>query len=513
METIINPFRFKWWALIGLSLLAFTAFLDFTIVNTALPAIQKSLDAPVVKLQWIVSIFALMLTVLMIAMGKLGDILGRRKIFYIGCLLFIFAAVGAGLAPSINWLIFFRAWQGVGAAIVFTLAAALVPTAFPEAEQNSAIGIYNAITGVGLAIGPFLGGVLVNLFNWRAVFFVNVPIIVLGFLCCSFSVKESKSISNAKIDWRGLGLLIVGVGSLVFSISRINGGGFDFASGLMILGGAAILFLLFVVEKRIPHPLLDLDVFHNPQLLLGVLISVGGGIISLILLFFAPLYLSVIKGLAAFPVGLCLIAMPFAQVLVSLFWGKIDKTLGINRVVIAAFAAGGFAAILQLWFTSATSYVLIIITFLLAGIIWGCANCVAISIAVRNVASEKVGSVIGTFFTFWNLIGSVALTIASIIFSRSEVFFMNQLLASHDITLTAAQNDLIVASLADPERSQQLLAQLVAGKAEKILPLFKYAFLQGFHDAIWLALLLLFTGLMWGWWLVRSLKYRTGETA
>jgi MFS family permease len=155
----------NWLALIGVSILSFTAFLDFTIVNTALPAVQMDLHVSVLKLQWIVNIYAIVLSMLMIMAGKFSDIFGKRKIFYIGALIFIIAGLGAGFAPNINILIFFRAVQGIAGAIIFIGGISLVPSLFPNGNQAQAIGVYSAITGLGLGIGPFLAGILVSTLN------------------------------------------------------------------------------------------------------------------------------------------------------------------------------------------------------------------------------------------------------------------------------------------------------------------------------------------------------------
>ena len=190
----------RWWALAGLSILSFTAFLDFTIVATALPFIQKDLHASVLNLQWVTNIFAMVLCMVMIVMGKLGDMLGRRKVFYFGFGLFAIAAIGAGISPNIEYLIFFRAIQGFSAAIIFTLGIALVPQEFPPEEHTKAIGVFGACNGIGLAIGPFIGGVLITYLNWRWVFFINLPIIIIGISLCAFSLKESDKQKDVKID-------------------------------------------------------------------------------------------------------------------------------------------------------------------------------------------------------------------------------------------------------------------------------------------------------------------------
>jgi MFS family permease len=185
-----DRFRFKWWALLGVSLLAFTGFLDATIVNTALPFIQTALKANILQLQWIANIFTIILSMTMIAMGKFADLWGRKKVFYFGVIIFSIAALGAGLSQTVEMLVFFRGLQALGASIIFVVSAALLSDIFPEHERVKAISIYGGVTGFGLMIGPFLGGILITILDWRWVFWINLPLIAVGLATCSFSLKD-----------------------------------------------------------------------------------------------------------------------------------------------------------------------------------------------------------------------------------------------------------------------------------------------------------------------------------
>ena len=499
----MDQYRYKWWALIGLSLLAFTCFLDFTIVNTALPAIQQGLHAPVLRLQWVINIFALMLACLMVVAGRFGDLFGKRKVFYIGSLLFILGAIGGGASGSIDTLIFFRAIQGIGAAIVFPIAGVLVPTAFPEAQANRAIGIYSAITGIGLAIGPFLGGVLVSWFSWRAVFYVNIPLIIAGFLCCSFSIKETAKVVGEKIDFAGLVLLIIALGGLVLTIVRAQHVGWGQTSIIVQFVIVALAIIGFIItEKKVQHPLISFEAFTNKKLMLGMVICAGAGMASYIMLFFNPLYLSAIRNLTAFWIGLALVAVPVTQVIVSLLWNKLMKGLGINKIAVYALVIGVIAGVFQLFFGDNTTFWFVIITYLLIGIIWGVGNSGAVTIVFSNAPADKSGAILGTVFTTWNLVGSICLVIASVMFDHTESGTMQQLMTSHGLQLTAAQHHSVAAMLGDPARAHNLLQGIVGPMADRILSLFKMSFLQGFYSAIWLATAILVLLLLYSFYLV-----------
>src|SRR3990167_6279625 len=183
----------KWRSFIGIALLSFGCYLDYTIVNVALPTIQQQLHANLVTLQWVMNIYFLALCVLATVMGRCGDIYGRRRLFYTGVFIFAIASVLAGCAYNIHWLIIGRLLQGIGAAIVFPLGPSLLPQSFPEKDRGKAIAWFGSVGGIALALGPVLGGLIVSYFGWRWIFFINIPLIFLGFIFCFSVIQESKS--------------------------------------------------------------------------------------------------------------------------------------------------------------------------------------------------------------------------------------------------------------------------------------------------------------------------------
>ena len=246
-----DRFRFKWWALLGLSLLAFTAYLDATIVNTALPFIQTALKADIFQLQWIANIFTIILSMTMIAIGKIADLWGRKKIFYFGVVIFAIAAIGAGLSQTVEMLVFFRGLQALGASTVFIASAALLSDVFPERERIKAISIFGGVTGFGLMIGPFLGGILIGSLGWRWVFWINLPLIAAGLVACSFSLKgPSHEKHSIKVDWWGLILLIFGLGALMYGIiAGAQGNWKSILAWTFLAAGVCALILLIILDE------------------------------------------------------------------------------------------------------------------------------------------------------------------------------------------------------------------------------------------------------------------------
>src|SRR5437870_2950667 len=200
------------WVLAATTLASSMAFIDGTVVNVALPALQKNLNATVVDVQWVVEAYSLLLASLLLVGGSLGDHYGRRRIFIIGVVLFVVASLWCGLAASIGQLIVARAVQGVGGALLVPGSLAIISASFTEKDRGPAIGVWSGFTAITAAIGPVLGGWLIERISWRAVFFINLPIglvvLLLSFRCVPESWDKS---GNKRLDWLGAALATIGL--------------------------------------------------------------------------------------------------------------------------------------------------------------------------------------------------------------------------------------------------------------------------------------------------------------
>src|SRR4051794_31038286 len=241
----------RWWTLAVVCVAIFMLLLDVTIVNVALPSIQASLHSTFSDLQWVIDAYALTLAALLLTGGSLADRNGRRLVFLVGLGIFTFASVLCGFATSPLMLTLSRALQGVGGAFMFATSLALLASAFSGRERGTALGLWGATTGAAVAIGPLLGGVLTQAFDWRAIFFVNLPIGVIAVVMTLARVEESKDPTGSHIDLAGTVTFSGALFCLVFGLIRGNAEGWGSPLIVGCLAGAAVLLVAFVlVEMR-----------------------------------------------------------------------------------------------------------------------------------------------------------------------------------------------------------------------------------------------------------------------
>ncbi|PYJ98812.1 MAG: MFS transporter, partial [Verrucomicrobia bacterium] len=303
------------WILAATILGSSMAFIDGTVVNVALPALQWSLKATVVDVQWVVEAYSLLLASFLLVGGSLGDHYGRRRIFIRGVVLFSVASLWCGLATSIGQLILARAVQGAGGALLVPGSLAIISASFTGQDRGHAIGVWSGFTAITAAIGPVLGGWLIERISWRAVFFINLPlglIVLFISFCC---VPESRDKSGDKrLDWLGAALATIGLTFLVYGLIESSRLGFsDPAVLTALITGSAFLVLFVYWEGRARNPMLPLALFRSQDftganLLTLFLYSALGGT-----LFFLPLNLIQVQGYTATAAGAAL--LPFILIM------------------------------------------------------------------------------------------------------------------------------------------------------------------------------------------------------
>lgn len=317
------------WILTATILGSGMAFIDGTVVNVALPALQKDLGATVVGVQWVVESYSLLLAALLLVGGAMGDRYGRRRIFVLGTGLFAVASVWCGLAGSIGQLIAARAVQGIGAAFLVPGSLAIISNSFSNEERGRAIGTWSAFTAITAAIGPVLGGWLIETLSWRAVFFLNLPLAALVIVISIRHVPESANQEKGKLDWPGAILATLGLGTLVYGLIESSSRGFTDALVLTSLTSAVVFLSLFlIVEMRSRNPMLPLELFRSrtfagTNLLTLLLYAALGG-----MFFFLPLNLIQVQKYGAPAAGAALLPFILLMFLLSRWSGGLVQRWG-----------------------------------------------------------------------------------------------------------------------------------------------------------------------------------------
>jgi EmrB/QacA subfamily drug resistance transporter len=337
--------------------------IDITIVNVALPSIGASLHAPVSSLQWTVDAYTLVIACLLVLSGSLADRFGRKRVFRTGLSLFSLSSLLCGLAPSVGWLIGFRALQAVGGSMLNPVAMSIIVSVFTgRRERARAVGVWGSAIGITVAAGPVLGGVLVSAIGWRSVFWVNVPIGIAAIVLTQRFVPESKASRPRAFDPPGQGLIIVLFASII--AATIEGPGQGWGSppiaGLYVLAALALTGVL-AVEPRRPEPLIDLRFFRSPPfsganvIALAVSASLGG------FLFLNTLYLQDVRHYTALKAGLMIIPLAVAQGLLANVSGRLTGSRGgrLPLVLGGALLAAGALLLIPLTAHTPISYLLV----------------------------------------------------------------------------------------------------------------------------------------------------------
>src|ERR1700742_4705345 len=294
----------KWWTLVAVCLGTFMLLLDITIINVALPDIQTALHSSFSDLQWVVDAYALTLAAFLLTAGSLADMYGRRLMYLVGLVIFTAASMLCGFAASTLMLELSRALQGIGGAVMFAVSLALLADAFRGKDRGTAFGIWGAITGLAVAIGPLAGGLLTSGLSWRWIFFVNLPFGVAAVVITTLRVSESRSPAASRPDWIGFVLFTVALSSVLDGLIDADEKAFSNSLVLRCFALAALLLIAFVVtETFVKHPMFDLKLFLKPTFSGGSIAAFGISASIFALLLYLVLYFQDILGYSALGTG------------------------------------------------------------------------------------------------------------------------------------------------------------------------------------------------------------------
>jgi EmrB/QacA subfamily drug resistance transporter len=391
----------KWWTLLVVCLAIFMLLLDITIVNVALPSIQHDLGSSFEDLQWVVDAYALALAALLLASGSIADLLGRRRIFVAGLLLFVAASLICGLAGSPTMLNVARGLQGIGGAMMFATSLALIAQEFAPHERGTAFGIWGATTGFAVAVGPLVGGVLTDGLGWEWIFLVNVPIGLITAAITVARVPESERDPSSRIDWAGLVTFSAGLFCLVFALIRGNDHGWTSAQILALLGAAVLLISVFVaVELRRSQPMLDLHLFRKPAFTGAQIVAFTLHASMFAMFLYIVLYMQNVLGYSPLETGVRFLPISILSFLAAPVAGKL-----VERFPVRAFLGGGLLLVsigllLMSGIDPSDDWTTLLAGFLVAGVGIGFINPPLATAAIGVVEPRRAGAASGINSTF-----------------------------------------------------------------------------------------------------------------
>jgi EmrB/QacA subfamily drug resistance transporter len=336
---LFTPETRKWWTLLAVAFGLFMIMLDNTVVNVALPSIRADLGISISELEWVVNGYALTFGVLLLSGGKLADMLGRRRIFIVGLVIFTASSFFCGFANSAGVLIGARVVQGVGAALMNPATLSIITATFPPRQRGTAIGIWAGVSALALAIGPLVGGVITEHINWSWIFYINVPIGVLGILAARVFIDESRDTTEQRLDFPGLATSAIALFALTYGLIKSNerGWGDPFVLGLFAV--AAAFFVVFIMLERHQRlPMLDLNLFRNRSFSSANTVMFLIGLAMFGTFFFVSLFVQNILGYSPIQAGATFLPMTMLIILVAPFAGRLADKVGPRALMVPGLA-------------------------------------------------------------------------------------------------------------------------------------------------------------------------------
>jgi len=491
----------KWWTLGVVCVATFMLLLDITVVNTALPAIQRDLGASFTDLQWVIDAYALSLAALVLTAGSLADRLGRRRVFAIGLGIFSVASLLCALAPDPTFLNLARGLQGVGGAIMFAVSLALVAQEFPSGpERGMAMGIYGATIGIAVAIGPLVGGVLTDGLGWEWVFLLNVPIGIAAVAVTYWKVAESRDPNATRIDWAGLLTFSAGLFFLVLGLVRANAEGWGSTLIVSLFAAAAVLIAAFVaIERRVSEPMLPLGFFRR-RAFTGVQLAafaVSGSMFALFL--YLTLYLQSFLGFSPIEAGVRYLPITIASFIAAPISGVLLAKVQARYLMSGGLALTGLGLLAMGGLNLDSEWTALLLGFILSGVGVGLLNPVVADVALSVVPKEQSGMAAGINDTFRQVGVAVGIAAWGAIFLGAGATKVQEVAPS----VGGDEARQLVEATSSGNLSQALTA-VPQGAREATRNAAEQGFLHGLNEIILLGALLSFAGSVVALWLVRE---------
>jgi EmrB/QacA subfamily drug resistance transporter len=499
----MNADNRRWWALGAMCFALFMIMLDNTVVNVALPSIQRSLNASTASLEWTVNAYTLSFAVLLVTGGRLGDLFGRRKLFLTGVIVFAGASAAIGFSPSDTWLVAWRAVQGSGAALMMPATLSIITNAFPAAERGRAIGTWAGVSALALAIGPVLGGFLVENVSWQSIFFINLPVAVAAVFVTLFAVKESRDETVARtVDVPGVATLTVGLAALVLAL--VEGNNWHWGSGREIaMYVVAVLGLgtFAVVETRRRVPMVDFSFFRSPTFLGANIVAFIVSFAMLAMFFFLALYMQNIRGYTPLQAGVRFLPSTMMIVLIAPIAGRLADRVGSRPLMTFGLLCVSGSLFWQSHLSVSSSYGTLLPGFVLMGIGMAFVMSPMSTAAMNSVEPAKAGVASGILSMSRMVGGTFGVAVLGALVATLGRSRIDQLLPS----VPASARSALANGLGSGENVHNAPAQIV-GAAHQ-------AFVYALQNGLRLGSAVALAGALVAWTLIGREKAPVAEVA
>ncbi len=496
----------KWWSLTVVSVAIFMLLLDITVVNVALPSIQRSLHASFQDLQWVVNAYALTLAAFLLTAGALADLWGRKLVFTTGLVVFTLSSAVCGLSVSPLMLNLARGVQGIGGAMMFATSLALIAQSFQGKERGVAFGVIGAVMGGAVAIGPLVGGVITTGIGWEWIFFVNVPIGVVATTVSLMRLGESRDPDARGADWAGLVTFSGSLFLLVFALVEGNESGWGSAKIVGFLVGSVVLLGAFlVVERSQKRPMLDLTLFRCPAFTGASIVAFTLAASAFSLFLYLTLYLQTVLGYSALQAGLRFLPKTLLMFAVAPLAGRLSVRVPVRLLLGAGLllVSGGLLAMTAI--TPLSGWTVLIPGFVIQGAGVGLVNPPLASTAIGVVPPARSGMASGINSTFRQVGIATGIAALGAVFQHVLGTHVRSSLAAsgHAREALAASHGQLVQTL-QSGRAGQLASALHPGAAQAVMHAYRVGFVDALSTILWIAAGIALLGAGFAFVLVRS---------
>jgi EmrB/QacA subfamily drug resistance transporter len=444
----------KWWVLASIAFALFMILLDVTIVNIAIPHIMTSLNIDLASVEWVLNVYVLVFAVLLLTLGKLGDLFGRKILFMSGLAIFTLASLGCSLAPNLTVLIIGRGIQAIGGAAMMPATLSILNVEFGKSQRGLALGVWGAVAGAANALGPIIGGALVDAFDWRYIFIINIPIGIIAFFMALKVITESKDEKTDKhIDFRGILIISIALFCLTFALVEGQSYGWISATILSLFAIALAGLIIFViVQLKTANPLAQLRLFKNRTFAAGNIIGIviNFGMIGVI--FLLVLYLQIILKLDALTAGLWILPLPLSIILIAPFAGKFTDKIGGRWILFTGTLLSAIGIYMMSDMAKINNWTDLLVPMIILGIGIGMVMAPVTTVVMASTPMQQSGMGAGMLSTTRQIGAVMGISVLGAILQSSLVANITDALSKYPM-IPSAIRDKIISGLSSGEMS------------------------------------------------------------